>query len=196
MPHASITPGLVAAAYFALSRFAYVVGVGVMLAGQDRFRRLTTRFGVEGGYRRFRRIAAFLMTNDGVSFVVLALLTRDTLPAGVTEAVPRGVVLAIGLALILIGAGVKLWAARTLGDDGYHWRNFFLPDAPIPRAGGPYRYLRNPMYTVGYLQTYGLALLLASLPALLGAGIAQGSILLFHWLVERPHYHRQLRVES
>jgi protein-S-isoprenylcysteine O-methyltransferase Ste14 len=190
VPHTSLTPGVIAACYFTLSRLAYVVGVGVMLAGQDRSRRLTERHGVEGGYRRFRRIAAFLMTNDGIAFVALALLTRDTLPAGVVEAVPRAAMVAVGLVLIVIGAGVKLWAARTLGDDGYHWRNFFLPDAPIPQAGGPYRYLRNPMYTVGYLQTYGLALVLASLPALVAAGFAQASVLLFHWLVERPHYRR------
>src|SRR5256885_843703 len=32
----------------------------------------------------------------------------------------------------------------------------------VPATTGPYRFLRNPMYTVGYLQTYGLALLVGS----------------------------------
>src|SRR2546427_7137887 len=33
-----------------------------------------------------------------------------------------------------------------------------------PSTAGPYRYMRNPMYTVGYLQTYGFALVTRSWP--------------------------------
>src|SRR5205823_10694441 len=61
---------------------------------------------------------------------------------------------------------------------------------PAPTIAGPYRWLRNPMYTVGYLQTYGLALLVASLPGLVAAVFSQGAIVAFYRLVERPHYQR------
>src|SRR5437588_10117553 len=46
------------------------------------------------------------------------------------------------------------------------------------------------MYTVGYLQTYGVALLVASLPGLVAAVFSQGAIVAFYRLVERPHYQR------
>ena len=46
------------------------------------------------------------------------------------------------------------------------------------------------MYTVGYVQTYGLALLVASLPGLVAAVFSQGAIVAFYRLVERPHYQR------
>ena len=46
------------------------------------------------------------------------------------------------------------------------------------------------MYTIGYLQTYGLALMLRSLPGLIASVFAQVAILAFHVLVENPHFRR------
>src|SRR5207302_9358904 len=89
------------------------------------------------------------------------------------------------------GLRVKLSADATLGADGYYWRDFFEREIrPVPTIAGPYRWLRNPMYTVGYLQTYGVALLVASAPGLAAAVFSQGAIVAFYRLVERPHYQR------
>jgi hypothetical protein len=46
------------------------------------------------------------------------------------------------------------------------------------------------MYTIGYLQTYGVALILGSWPGLAASVFAQVSILLFHLLIEKPHFER------
>src|SRR2546430_13864094 len=46
------------------------------------------------------------------------------------------------------------------------------------------------MYTVGYLQTYGVALLVASAPGLAAAAFSQAAIIAFYRLVERPHHQR------
>ena len=181
-----------AVAYHVLSRLAYVVGVGVALTRQKRDRRFTRERGVEAGFRRFRRLAGAVMTNDAVSFVVLCLCSRRTLP----PLLPRGAVLAAGLAFILIGVGIKRWAAVSLRPGAYYWRDVFDPRAildPVPR--GPYRYLRNPMYTVGYLHSYGLALLTESLFGLAAAVFDQAAILVFHRLVEQPHVARLTRAE-
>src|SRR5207245_11118842 len=129
---------------------------------------------------------ALLLYHDCVPLVALALLTRGTpyLP------LPLAWRLA-GAALVALGVAVKLWAAATLGADGYYWRDFFERETrPAPTIAGPYRWLRNPMYTVGYVQTYGLALLVASLPGLVAAVFSQGAIVAFYRLVERPHYQR------
>jgi hypothetical protein len=49
------------------------------------------------------------------------------------------------------------------------------------------------MYTLGYLQTYGLALVFASLPGLIASAFAQSAVLVFNHVVERPHYVALLR---
>jgi protein-S-isoprenylcysteine O-methyltransferase Ste14 len=176
--------------YHLASRMAYVAWVGRALHQQDHGRRFTRDGGVEAGFLRFRRTASTLMNNDGVSFVVLVLLTRDTM----TIDLPRWMVLLGGGLLVLAGAGIKLWAAASLGGRAYYWYNFFDPAAPVaPRAPGPYRFIRNPMYTLGYLQTYGLAIMFQSLPALIASGFDQIAVLIFNHVVERPHYARLIR---
>jgi protein-S-isoprenylcysteine O-methyltransferase Ste14 len=184
----SATIGVVLAMAFHLaSRLGYVFGVGAALRRQDRDQVFTRYDGVKTGFDRFRRGASWIMACDAVSFILLALVTRDTLHAGI----PRAVLIAIGAVLIIVGIVVKLWARARLGADAYYWYNFFTgaDDGPLDPPG-PYRYLSNPMYTVGYLQMYGCALVLASLPALLFSVFDQAAILVFHRFVERPHYER------
>lgn len=166
-------------AYAILSRLAYVLFVGWTLrreenAGADAF-------------QRFRSRAAWVMNHDGFAFILLCVVTCNTWTLPFSPALT----FAIGVALALVGVGTKLWAARTLGSDAYYWRNFFVPEsASGPVSSGPYRLVSNPMYTVGYLQTYGLALLLRSFPGFIAAGFSQVAILLFYLVVERPHFHR------
>ena len=167
-------------AYAMLSRLAYVCYVGFALRREELY-------GPSGNFRRFRRRAAFVMNNDAVAFVVLCLATRNTLRLPI----PIPASIAVGAALAIIGIGTKLWAARTLGSAAYYWQNFFEPElAGEPVSSGPYRFVSNPMYTIGYLQTYGLALILRSLPGLFASVFAQAAILTFYLLVEKPHFQR------
>jgi len=178
---------LLALGYHVVSRLAYAVGVGVAITLQKRHQYFTRVVGIEAGYRRFRRLAAIVMNNDALSFIVLCLVTRGMLDTSI----PRAALVSIGLAGIALGAGTKLWAAATLGSSGYHWQDVFDPSATAsgpPR--GPYRLLRNPMYTVGYLHAYGFALVTSSWIGLLAAAFDQAAILLFHQLVEKPHFLR------
>ena len=173
-----------------LARIAYVGFVWIGLARQQARGWWTGRWGIEGGFGRFRRGAAIVMAIDAVSFVALCLVGRNTLPG----IVPRVPAIAIGALLVLLGVGTKLWAARTLGDKAYYWYNFFAPVGPVAAAvTGPYRYLQNPMYTVGYLQTYGFALVTGSLAGLAASLFDQAAILVFHWRVERTHFERATR---
>ena len=178
------TPAWVVFGYHIASRLAYVLYVGLALRAQERREAFTARWGVEGGFRRFRRMAALVMYNDAASFVVLCLVSADTLAAR-----PSGWMAGAGIVLIVVGGGTKLWAALTLGGRAYYWYNFFaVPTSPPPPAGGPYRLLRNPMYTVGYLPSYGLALAVASLPGLVASAFDHAAILAFYYVVEQPHF--------
>src|SRR5213592_609591 len=68
----------IALGYHLASRLAYVLYVGLALKRQDRTEYLTRRYGVEAGFQRFRRVAAFVMANDAVSLAVLCLVSADT----------------------------------------------------------------------------------------------------------------------
>ena len=173
-----------------LARSAYIGFIWVGLSRQQASGWWTGRWGIEGGFAKFRRGAAVVMVLDAVSFVAVCLVGRGTLPA----AVPRAPAIAIGVLLVLLGIGTKLWAARTLGDKAYYWYNFFTPAARVaPADTGPYRFVRNPMYTIGYLQTYGFALVTGSLTGLAASLFDQAAILVFHWRVERTHFERATR---
>ncbi|HEY3934539.1 MAG TPA: PEMT/PEM2 methyltransferase family protein [Gemmatimonadales bacterium] len=180
--------GFAALGYQIASRAAYVIPVGLVLAREAR-RPDSERKDLgacEARYQHFRRWASVMMNHDAFALILLSVVTRHTLQAGTTG---NAVMLGVGGALVVIGLGIKGWAAARLGSEAYYWRNFFVPmPRTAPDPPGPYRYLQNPMYTVGYAQAYGLALVLRSWPGLLGAAVAQGAILVFHLLVEKPHY--------
>lgn len=172
--------------YHLLSRLAYVLYVGYALRSQERSGTFTRRWGPERGFRRFRRIAALVMNNDGVSFAIVCIVSWDTLSLPLL----RSVLIAAGAFFMVLGGLTKLWAAATLGDRAYYWHNFFTTERPPLNTRGPYRFLKNPMYTVGYLPLYGLALFTMSLPGLLAAAFDHAAILAFHRWVEKPHFDR------
>ena len=176
--------------YSVASRLTYVGWVGYALQRQDRDAHYTRLDGVDRAYRKFRRRATLLMRNDAVSIIAVCVLTRFS----AALQVPRLTLLVLGAILAAIGLGTKLWAARTLGDDAYYWHNFFAPGEHVaPNPPGPYRYMNNPMYTVGYLHAYGLALALGSVAGLAIACFDQIAVLVFHHVVEKPHYERLMR---
>ena len=181
---------MIALAYHLASRLGYVLYIGIGLARHERRAAATGHYGGEDAFRRFRRGAALFMYNDALSFIVLCGVTRGTLAFGV----PGGVTITLGIILAIVGVGTKLWARATVGAGAYYWRDFFFPVDRPAVSSGPYAVLRNPMYTVGYLQTYGLALVTASLPGLIAAAIDQAGILLFYRFVERPHVERMHRL--
>lgn len=184
---------LLALAYHLTSRLAYVLWVGWALRREKRTKYYARTYGAEAGFRRFRRTAAALMNNDGASFVVVCLLTRGTLPI----VAPWWLLVAIGAALGAVGIGVKLWARAVTGSDRYYWSDFFtIADDPLKLKAGPYRYFNNPMYTVGNLHVWGLALGVASLPGLGAALLDQVAILVFNRVVEQPHVNRRYRAAA
>lgn len=176
-----------AVVYCIASRLVYVLFTGIALRRQERSEAYTRVWGVEGGFRRFRRTVSVLMVNDVFAFGLLCVVTRGTLEVGV----PRLALVALGVVLVVVGISVKVWAANTLGGDAYYWYNFFAPPKALRIVlAGPYRFLSNPMYTVGYLQAYGWALITGSLTGLWAAAFLHLSILVFYFAVERPHFER------
>ncbi len=182
----------IAAAWFAASRLAYVSFVGSSLRTEQR---RTAGRGLEASRLRFARFSArasWLMDNDAVALGALCLVTAGTLPAAVSWTAS----IVAGAVLVVVGIGVKVWATSSLSAGSYHWRDSFIhPGAVAVSRVGPYRWLSNPMYTLGYAHAYGAALILRSSAGLAAALFAQATILVFHVLVEQPHL-RRLRAQS
>ncbi len=178
-----------AAVWCAASRLAYVGFVAESLRRRTTERPNTAETGADADWRRFRTRASWLMDNDAVAFGALCLVTRGSLDVPV----PAWAMIAAGLALIAIGLGTKVWASASLPDGAYHWRSFFVTEEVVRVSTiGPYRFLSNPMYTVGYAHAYGFALVFGSVWGLVAALCSQSLMLLFAAVVERPHF-RDLR---
>jgi len=86
--------------------------------------------------------------------------------------------LVAGAAIGVLGEAIRIWAAG------------HLEKSREVTTSGPYRFIKSPMYTIGYLHTYGLAVMLRSFPGIIAAGFSQAAILAFFFIVERPHFHR------
>lgn len=195
-----MSQGLLVAAYAALlaiiivvansgTAIAFAWAIGAHLAyllyvGTSLRRAEATGDPVERSHRfeRFRAVASLLMAHDTLALGGLTLATRNTLDLPLVPAV------VIGGALGIAGTVCKVWAGRTLGLNGWFWRDFFI--APTPedaRWGGLYRYLDNPMYTVGYVQAWALPMMVRSWHGMIAGLFAHATILVFWWIVERPH---------
>lgn len=179
--------GAVAFGYHVASRLAYVLGVGIVLGREERRRARGERGGAAIRFRRFRVFASILMMNDVASFGVLCVVTWHPF----VRDLPSTLLWALGLILILSGVATKAWAARRLGGKAFFWYDFFEPgQVKSPYPPGPYRFLKNPMYTVGYLPAYGLGLVCGSMPGVIAATFDQAAILIFYRMVEKPHLER------
>ena len=76
-------PETAAFAYAIASRLAYVLFVGIALRRQERGAAYTRRWGVEGGFQRFRRIASLVMVNDVFAFARNSTYNHDFYESGV-----------------------------------------------------------------------------------------------------------------
>jgi protein-S-isoprenylcysteine O-methyltransferase Ste14 len=53
-------------------------------------------------------------------------------------------------------------------------------------VSGPYKYFSNPMYGIGQLQVYAIAIYYNSMYGLIFGAINQALVFLFYFLVEKP----------
>lgn len=177
----------IALTFHIIARISYVGFVMAALYKQDSERYFTREKGSRLGFEKFKSIASFFMENDAFSFAVLCLITRNTFSASFAQQI---VYYTLGVLLIFLGIGIKMWAAKTI-KKGYYWWDFFEQSRSLSlRRIGPYRYLKNPMYTVGYAHSYGIALVLMSVPGLLIALFDQIMILILYFLIEKPHFEK------
>jgi protein-S-isoprenylcysteine O-methyltransferase Ste14 len=93
--------------------------------------------------------------------------------------------------LFIAGSVIKLWSARVVGVGIYYWKDMFLgrkiSDFVV---SGPYKYFSNPMYGLGQLPAYAVALWYGSSTGLLVAFVNQVLVFSFFFLVEKKFIAR------
>jgi protein-S-isoprenylcysteine O-methyltransferase Ste14 len=168
--------------YFFLTLVFYYGGNAVILRS-DIPNRAIARLGEERAFRAYETVAGLMFLNQGLGVGCMAALHVPRWE----QAMPAPFVLATGVVLFVAGLVVKLSATLTVGVDAYYFRDMFLGRPLAPTChDGPYRFLRNPMYSVGQLQGYGYALLYGSLPGLAAAAAGHLLIYAFYVVAERP----------
>jgi protein-S-isoprenylcysteine O-methyltransferase Ste14 len=148
--------------------------------------RLSARLGVERGHAAYSIALDFVLFAQRVSFIALVVATarESEGPFGWTLQV-------LGFLLVPIGIGATIWGARVVGLDAWYYRDLFMGSRSVSlESDGPYALCPNPMYTLGPLAGYGLALLALSPLALFAAGLSQALLYAFNELVEQPRLRR------
>ncbi len=168
---------------YLLLTLVFYYGGNAAILRSDIPARAIARLGERRAFRAYETLAGLMFLNQGLGVGCMSALH---LPRW-EEAVPAPLVLAAGAALFAVGLVVKLWATLTVGVDVYFFRDMFLGRPLAPACdGGPYRFLHNPMYSLGQLQGYGYALLYGSLPGIAAAAAGHLLIYAFYLVAERP----------
>ncbi|MFI7703185.1 PEMT/PEM2 family methyltransferase [Nonomuraea sp. NPDC049480] len=180
---------LIASWYAVTVWIAYYGGLSLILGGPGR-KYLIRRFGEDRGYALFEVALGVLFLNQGFAQAVVINAFGDGFPA----LIPAWMSYLGGAVLMVVGLSCKVWAANTTGLDTYYCRDMFIGRSMDDGGGliisGPYRYVGNPMYSVGNLQGYGWAVWSRSVEGIAFAMIFQVGIYLFYHLFERPFVRR------
>ncbi len=168
---------------YLLFTLVFYYGGNAAILRSDLPARAIARLGEKRAFRAYETLAGLMFLNQGLGVGCMAALHIPRWE----QALPAPLVLAAGLTLFVAGLVVKLWATLTVGVDAYYFRDMFLSRPLAPACGGgPYRFLRNPMYSVGQLQGYGYALLYGSFPGVAAAAAGHLLIYAFYLAAERP----------
>lgn len=182
--------------YLGLVCLLYYGGLFVTLGTPVR-RWLIARLGASRAFVAAEAVLGILFLNQALCQTAVMEQFAGTLP----PLVPPWLYVAAGATLAAGGLACKFWATALTGLDTYYYRDLFVGRGNGGQNNGfvvrgPYRYLRNPMYGVGNLTAYGMALWYGSAPGLAAAGVMQGLIFLFYILVERPFIARTYFAEG
>ncbi|MFJ5914832.1 PEMT/PEM2 family methyltransferase [Streptomyces ardesiacus] len=148
-------------------------------------RRFTHAVGEARAVRGFDFVLGLLFLQQGLCQGLLMAAFPGQLP----EVGVDGLWVVLGVVLAAVGFGTKLWATWLTGLNTYYCRDMFLGRADATDGfvvRGPYRWLRNPMYGVGNLHGYGVALCYRSVAGLVCVAVFQVLIYVFYLVREKP----------
>lgn len=178
----------IAISYFVCSTIAYVGLIFLVLPEQGLRVKLIKKLGEQRAYLYFEAFLAFAFFHNGVS---LSFISQSSAGSSFFSLVSIPVTFAFFGILFTAGMGVKIWSAYVVGIPIYYWKDMFLGRKICHFVvTGPYKYFTNPMYGIGQLQVYAIAIYYHSVYGLIFGAINQGLVFLFYFMVEKPFIYR------
>lgn len=177
----------VAVVYTAVSCLGYPLFLYITFKKGGLKERWLKKWGKQKAYQYYESIICMVFFHAGSSVVyfnqVFASHDFSTLFGSLS-------VSTVGYLFFAIGLFCKLASLYATGVGIYYYRDMFISEKIVPfQVNGLYKYFTNPMYGVGHLHAYGLALLSDSFHAFLLAVFNQVAIFAFYYLLERPFVH-------
>jgi len=171
--------------YFLLSEALYIGFITLVLSENGLRNWFIKRWGDEQkGYLAYEAALGIIFFHNGASIGYIISSTAGNIPH-------YGVLSAILAVVFIFGFTVKLWSARVVSIDIYYWKDMFLGKKICGFVEtGPYKYFKNPMYGVGQLQAYALALWYGSALGLIAVTLNQILVFAFYYLVENKFIER------
>jgi hypothetical protein len=174
--------------YFVFSTVVYLGFIFLVLPEHGLRLKLMERLGEENAYLYYEGFLAFAFFHNGAS---LSFISQSSIGSGFFENVPQAIVLASVIFLFVVGLVVKIWSAYVVGIPIYYWKDMFLGRKVCDFVvTGPYKYFSNPMYGIGQLQVYAIAIYYNSIYGLVFGAINQALVFLFYFAAEKPFIYR------
>lgn len=133
----------------------------------------------------FRRVVDLILMSDFTAFVLFAIAcggrpAHEKWPMTAARWV-------FGWLLVAFNLWVKLDAHRVVKDFAWYWGDFFYLIDQDLTFDGVFELAPHPMYSIGYVGFYGIAMMAASYKVLFISIVAHAAQLLFLAVVENPH---------
>ena len=178
----------IAALYYLISEILYI-GFITLVLRKDGYRHwfIKKMRSEKKGYLVYEGVLGFLFFNNAASIGYVVSST----PGNLFHFINKELLLAIVAILFVTGFIVKVWAAKAVSIDIYYWKDMFL-GRKISEfvVTGPYKYFSHPMYGIGQLQAYAVAIFYGSVYGLITAILNQCLIFSFYYAVERKFIRR------
>ena len=174
--------------YFLIAEVLYIGFIYIVLPENGYRHWFIKKWGdEERGYLAFEAILGFLFLNNVIS---IAYITSST-PGNIFDFIPKELLFVMVSLISGFGLIVKILSAKAVSIDVYYWKDMFL-ERKIRDfiVTGPYKYFNNPMYGIGQLQTYAIAIWYGSFVGLCVAALNQCLVFSFFFCEERKFIER------
>ncbi|MDD5773600.1 MAG: methyltransferase [bacterium] len=174
--------------YFILVEVFYI-GFITLVLKENGFRHwFIKKWGDEHeGYLAYEATLGFIFFHNALSIGYIASTTSGNL----LNFFHKELLLVILAILFIFGFIIKIWAAKVVSIDIYYWKDMFLGKKITDFVEtGPYKYFNNPMYGIGQIQAYAIAVWYGSKHGLIAALLNQTLIFLFFYFIEKKFIER------
>jgi protein-S-isoprenylcysteine O-methyltransferase Ste14 len=174
--------------YFVCSTIVYIGFLFLVLPERGLRLKLIEKLGEEQAFLYYEAFLAFAFFHNGVG---LSFISQSSAGSGFFGTIPVTLTFAVFAVLFAAGMGIKIWSAYVIGIPIYYWKDMFLGKKVSDFiVTGPYKYFNNPMYGIGQIQVYGIAIYYDSVYGIIFGAINQGLVFLFYFTVEKPFIYR------